>query len=536
MRTSTPARVLAAIVAAAPAIALGATPPSPDLSTPRRAVRAFIDPARAGEFALAARALDLDAVPEARRPAEGPLLARELAFVLDQKLWIDWDKISDDPAGDPADGPRADVIGAIPLGAASVPVRLVRRTDGWRIGPGLVEAVPRLYAAYGPGWIGERLPPVLIEVRFLEVQAWQWIGLLAGLLVAWLVAGALGAAGRRVALRLARRTRVTWDDLLVEEASAPARLLLGIATFAAAVRALRLAVPAQDAVDQLLRIAAVVAFTWAALRAVRFGAGVLDARLSEIASGDEASARSRRTQLMVLKRIAGFVVLVVGGALVLLQFDALRAVGTSVLASAGVAGVAIGFAAQRSLAALLGGLQVSLTQPLRVGDVVVVEGEWGTVEEITLTYVVVKIWDLRRLVVPITKILDASFESWTRSGTALLGTVLVHADWRVPVEAVRAELARFVQERKEWDGAAVGLQVTDTTERTVELRALVSAADSSRIWDLRCAVREHLVGFLQRLDDGRYLPRTRLDGPALAPARNEAVRAPAVAAEPARRG
>jgi small-conductance mechanosensitive channel len=480
----------------------------PELTTPRLALRAFVDSARAGDFPGAARVLDLRAIPEARRAVEGARLARELKFVLDQELWVDWDRVSDDPAGAPADGPEADVVGTLPLGSAKVPVRLVRFDGAWRLGPGLVAAIPALYAARGPVWIGDRLPPVLIELQLLDVQAWQWIGLSVALALALFVAGVIGALARRVALRLARRTRFEWDDLLVDAAAGPARLLLGTSTFALAVRALHLAIPAQQVVELFLRIAAIALFSWAGLRALRLGAELL---VRQSGSGADGAARSRLTQIMVLKRIAGFVVVVVGGALILLQFEALRALGTSLLASAGVAGIVVGLAAQRSIATLLAGLQISLTQPARVGDVVVIEGEWGTIEEITLTYVVVKIWDLRRLVVPITRILDAPFQNWTRSGSDILGTVFLHADYPLPVSVVRRELEQFVASRPEWDGKVVGLQVTNATDRTVELRALVSSADASSSWDLRCAVREHLLAFVQSLDDGKFLPRTRLE-------------------------
>jgi small-conductance mechanosensitive channel len=503
------------IVALALAVGASAGAAEPDLATPRRALRAFIDSARAGDFAAAARALE---IAEARRASEGPRLARQLKFVLDQQLWLDWDSISDEPDGDPLDGPGVDVVGSVSLGSAQVPIRVVRTSGGWRIGPGVVAAIPSLYAAHGRGWIGERLPPILTEVRILEVQAWQWMGLAAALALAILVAFAFGAVARRIALRVARQTRFKWDDLLVDAASGPARLLLAIGTLAIAVRMLRLAVPAQQAIDQFLRIAGISLFSWAGLRALRFGAEVLAGRMS-LGAADDA-ARARLTQIMVLKRVAGFVVIVVGGALVLLQFEALRAVGTSLLASAGVAGIVVGLAAQRSIATLLAGLQISLTQPVRVGDVVVIEGEWGTIEEITLTYVVVRIWDLRRLVVPITRILDAPFQNWTRSGSEILGTVFLHTDYRVPVDEVRRGLERFVTTRPEWDGKVVGLQVTNATERTVELRALVSSPDASQSWDLRCAVREHLLSFLQRLERGAYLPRTRIEATEFAPRAN----------------
>jgi small-conductance mechanosensitive channel len=297
---------------------------------------------------------------------------------------------------------------------------------------------------------------------------------------------------------------------------------VGAAAFAVLARPLGLAPPARGVLDALLRTVGIAALSWAMVRGVGLLAAGAVERLSRAGTQDP-SVRGRVTQVLVLRRIADAVVLVVASALVLLQFDSMRSLGTSVLASAGIAGIVVGFAAQRTIATLLAGLQISLTQPVRVGDVVVIEGEWGTVEEITLTYVVVKVWDLRRLVVPITRILEAPFQNWTRTGSAILGTAYVRADHRVPVEAVRGELERFVATRPEWDRQAVGLQVTDASERSVELRALVSAADAGAAWNLRCAVREHLLAFLQRLDGGAYLPKVRIEPVERASPRNTVV-------------
>jgi len=489
----------------------GAAESDLDLTTPRRALRFFVDSARAHDFTAAAKALDLRDIPQAQRAEKGPELARKLDLVFAQERRFDWDQVSDNPEGDSTDGPRIDVIGTIPVGGTNIPVRLVRSPDGtWQFGSGVVAAIPELYKLYGPGWLGEHVPAVLTQFGFLDLAAWQWLGLLLGFSLALFVALVLGALARRVALRIVRRTRATWDDRFVEAASGPARLVLGLAVFAAAVHGVHLGVTAHQNAQLLLRIAADIAFCWCGLRAIRFAAEVLGDRLAQ---SDGAIARSHLTQILLLRRIAGLVVVVLSGALVLLQFDALRSFGTSLLASAGVAGIVIGLAAQRPMASLLAGLQLSLTQPVRIGDVVVIEGEWGTIEEITLTYIVVKIWDLRRLVVPITKILDAPFQNWTRAGSDLLGTVFVYADYRVPVDEVRRELERFVAGRPEWDRKHVSLQVTNASDRAVELRALVSALDSSRCWDLRCAVREHLLAFVQKLGDGAVLPRTRLEGP-----------------------
>jgi small-conductance mechanosensitive channel len=366
---------------------------------------------------------------------------------------------------------------------------------------------------------------VLFTLEFLGVRAWQWIGLGVAALLAFVVAEVVGTLLRALGHRLTRRTQSTWDDRFVDAAAGPSILLLAIATFAIAVRSLHLAVGPRLAVEGILRTLVIVTFSWGGLRAVSFTAGLVEERF---AGGDPYAARGVRTQVMVLRRVAAAVVLFVGAALVLHQFEGMRALGTSLLASAGVAGIVVGLAAQRSIATLLAGIQLSVTQPVRAGDVVVIEGEWGTIEEITLTYVVVKIWDLRRLVVPITRFLEAPFQNWTRTGSNLLGTVFLHADYRVPLDVVRAELTQFVQTQPQWDGKLALVQVTNATDRAIELRALVSADDSSKAWDLRCAVREHLIGVLQRLEGGRYLPRTRLeagDG-GVRPRRNVAVLAP----------
>ena len=188
---------------------------------------------------------------------------------------------------------------------------------------------------------------------------------------------------------------------------------------------------------------------------------------------------------------------VVALAFMLMMFPAVRHVGISILASAGVMGIIAGLAAQRSIANILVGIQIAVTQPFRVEDVVVVEGEWGWIEEITATYVVVRIWDLRRLVLPIIYFTEKPFQNWTRTSADLLGTVFLYVDYTVPVEAIRQELHRVLQDSSFWDGKAWGLQVTDTSERTVTIRALMSAADSPTAWNLRCEVREKLIVYLQ---------------------------------------
>lgn len=212
---------------------------------------------------------------------------------------------------------------------------------------------------------------------------------------------------------------------------------------------------------------------------------------------DNLGARKIHTQIRFLKRVIVITVFVVALASMLMLFQKVRQFGASILASAGVMGIVAGLAVQRSIANLLVGIQIAITQPIRVDDVVIVENEWGQIEEITSTYVVVRIWDLRRLILPITYFTEKPFQNWTRTSADLIGTVYLYADYSIPVEEVRQELYRIVKNSELWDGKAWGLQVTDAKERTVELRALVSAADASAAWNLRCEVREKLISFIQ---------------------------------------
>ncbi|MFG0283630.1 MAG: mechanosensitive ion channel family protein, partial [Phycisphaerales bacterium JB039] len=185
-----------------------------------------------------------------------------------------------------------------------------------------------------------------------------------------------------------------------------------------------------------------------------------------------------------------------------------RPVGASILASAGIAGLVVALAARPTLENIFAGLQLAFTEPIRIDDVVIIAGEWGRIEEITSTYVVVKVWDERRLIVPFSKFLQEPFQNWTRTTADILGTVMIHCDYSVPVDEVRAELKRIVEGHDAWDGRVCGLQVTESSERTMGLRALVSAADASAAWNLRCDVREKLIVWLQENHPGA-LPRVR---------------------------
>jgi len=225
---------------------------------------------------------------------------------------------------------------------------------------------------------------------------------------------------------------------------------------------------------------------------------------------DNLRARKVHTQLKVLRRIVTIVVAILAVGTILMTFEKIRQLGTTILASAGIIGLVVGIAAQRTIGTFIAGLQIAFTQPIRVDDVVIVENEWGRIEEITLTYVVVKIWDLRRLIVPITYFIEKPFQNWTRTTADILGSVFIYVDHTVPVDAVREELQRILERSQHWDRKVCVLQVTNTSERAIELRALMSASDASTAWNLRCEVRERLVTFIQK-NYPEALPRLRAE-------------------------
>lgn len=202
-------------------------------------------------------------------------------------------------------------------------------------------------------------------------------------------------------------------------------------------------------------------------------------------------------------------VLFIAFALGLLSFESIKEIGVSLLASAGIAGLILGFAAQKSISMLLAGFQLALTQPIRLDDVVIVEGEWGRIEEITLTYVVVAIWDKRRLIIPVNYFIEKPFQNWTRHTAEIIGTVFLYVDYGFPLDKLRTFMDEALKANPYWDGKAKALQVTDCTEKTMQLRALASAKDSPSAWELRVKLREDLIEFI-RLNYPEYLPRARV--------------------------
>ncbi|WP_280150438.1 mechanosensitive ion channel domain-containing protein [Piscinibacter sp. XHJ-5] len=284
---------------------------------------------------------------------------------------------------------------------------------------------------------------------------------------------------------------------IVRRCDRPVQLLLPLAALQLALQGMPGDLEGLGTAQHLIGVLTIAAATWMAIAALRGVAdGVIALHPANVA--DNLSARRVQTQTRVLARIGSGLVLLAGLSFILMTFPRARQLGASLLASAGVAGLIVGIAARSVFSNLLAGLQIALAQPIRIDDVLIVEGEWGRVEEIRATYVVLKIWDERRLIVPLGWFIEHPFQNWTRRSADILGTVFLWTDYTLPVEPIRREAKRLCEASPNWDGRVCVVQVTDASERAMQLRILVSSAASGPNFDLRCELREGLIDFVQR--------------------------------------
>ncbi|ARQ71269.1 mechanosensitive ion channel family protein [Streptomyces marincola] len=309
------------------------------------------------------------------------------------------------------------------------------------------------------------------------------------LLIGWVIDRALRAADRRHP-----DTRV-WA--LLRRCQLPLQVLLASAAVQIAYDAFDLELRRNDLIQNLLATVTIFSAAWMTIRAAN---AIAENTLASYAARttDLARVRQFRTQLAMIRRVVTTVLAVVATAVaMLLLFPGLRALGASMLASAGIIGIIAGVAAQSMLSNLFAGLQVAFGDSVRIGDTVVVDGEWGTVEEISLAFLTVRIWDDRRLTMPVSYFNSKPYENWSRGGHEITGTVFLHLDHSTPVAELRKRLQEYLLGRKDWDGRTWSLVVTDTTPTTIEVRAAMSARNADDVWTLRCAVREELVSWLR---------------------------------------
>lgn len=346
----------------------------------------------------------------------------------------------------------------------------------------------------------EKLTSLVNQLDDMAIGTLMIAGVIVlGLLVKYIMFKALMVYNRRSDPRLATS--------LAKHLNQPLTYFIPLLLLSVALPAMPFSAGQLVVLRKLTEILDIAVFAWILIKLISV---VQDMVRYKYAIDKEDNIRERKliTQLQFIRKISMILIIFIAISMILLNFEVVRKLGTGLLTSAGIAGIILGFAAQRSLANLLAGLQLAFTQPIRIDDVLVVENEFGRVEEITLTYVVLRLWDNRRLILPLNYFIEKPFQNWTRTSSEILATVYFYTDYTLPLEDVRNEFSRILAASKLWSGEVAVLQVTDARQDTLELRALFSAANSGGAWDLRCLVREKLLYYIQK-NHPDALPKVR---------------------------
>ncbi|KPF72665.1 mechanosensitive ion channel protein MscS [Bosea sp. AAP35] len=346
-----------------------------------------------------------------------------------------------------------------------------------------------------------------------------WLGQTPFFLPSWLIslaifAGAIALAivAHRIVFAVVKRLVAGMDLFwrsLVSRTRGPTRFAVMTIAMGFGASVSPLSADQAALIRQVLLLCFIALIGWIATTALHIWTTVYLRRF-KLDADDNLLARKHVTQTRILRRVGDILIVIIGVATMLMTFDSVRQYGVSLLASAGAAGLVVGLALQPVLKNIFAGIQLAVTQPIRIDDALLVEGEWGNVEEITSTYVVLRLWDWRRMILPLSYFIEKPFQNWTRDNAALIGTVMLHLDYETPIAALRAKVEEIAAASPLWDKRVVNVQVTDFGQSTMEVRILVSAKTAPRAFDLRCEVREKVVAFLQQ-EHPRALPRLRAD-------------------------
>ncbi len=495
-----------------------------NLQTPQAAMEHFLLSYREQKYELAAHALNLNLLPQKIQTEKAATLAEKLGYVIDKRVSINWDDLPDRPdaqinqagAGKKSIAGKAQKsirFGSLNLNGRTISLRLDRvkikdEAPLWVISANSVENIELLYKEYGPSKL-DRIVPEWAEVEFLGIQAWKIIGLIVFAILCYL----LGKLIAYIINKLVNKSDKHWVEEIGDKIATPISLAIGVLIFYFVMNNfLSISGSFSPIFYASMLIVVIGCFTWLILRVIEY---FID-RVSETQVGDisdEENLESRRflTHISVARRVFTFIIIGIGVGLVLSQFESLQNLGISLMASAGVATVVLGIAAQSTLGNIIAGMQLAITKPARIGDTILFEGQYGTVEDIRFTYLIIKTWDDRRVIVPLKHFITEPFENWSMNDPHLMKPILIYADFNIDVEKVRTKFSELLKSSDNYDEKEPPkLQVTGSSKEGIEMRALCSAKDPSRAWDLHCDIREKLLKYVAELEDGIYLSKERI--------------------------
>ena len=501
-------------------------PPLPDTVfqiSPQETLESFVRACRAGRFATAAHALNLNLFARERQAELGPVLAQQLYYILDQRTGIPWGNTPDRPdgaasvprptVGQVGEARRSVTVGDLTGAEYDVSLRLQRVRVGdepprWVWAGSTVEEIPNLYRKFGPSWLEQNVP-AWSKQRVLSLPLWTLIGIVLSVFLCW----GIGHLVFRGLAWTCRTVPFEWANVLGDRLARPVGVAVATLAFYILLRnVLAISGPYAQGFFVLLLIVVIGVLVWVSSAAIDYVLEYFaERRLPDIADEANDAARNRMTMLSVGRRVLVFVLLVAGVAVIFSRVSGLEAVGYSLLGSAGFLAVVLSIAAQSTLGNLVAGIQIAVTKPVRIGDAVLYEGNWGEVEDVRFTYLVIRTWDLRRVIVPLKYFIDHPFENWSITDSKLLKPFYVYADFRIDVDKVREKFDALVRDHELYNGHAEPDFIVHGVENDcLRLRGTVSAEDSSKAWTLHCDVREALNDYIRELEDGLYLPRERV--------------------------
>jgi small-conductance mechanosensitive channel len=504
---------------------LGLPPNKFNLQTPQATLEHFVISCRNKNFKEAAYALNFNLFPDNITEEEAINVAQKLYFVMDQRVAINWDGLSDRPDGQVdirtttnqavAGKPRRSVVfGEAQIETRDIIFRLQRvkyQDYGafWLISANTVENTEELYQVYGPTFL-DRYMPTWSQAKIGTVPLWKPVLTFLLLIVSYILG--------KVVILLIRRIAQSFDRPIImalsKKLGVPAALATGVLFFYISLNELISYSGAYSSTIYAILLAIVIASgTWFFMRILDFAMRyVAEHKIGDVTSENSHESRQLFTYLSVARRILTFTVVIIGTSIILSQFRSMEKLGVSMLASAGLATIILGIAAQSTLGNIIAGVQIALTKPARIGDTVLIEGRWGYVEDIRFTYMIVRTWDLRRLIVPLKTVISDTFENLSITSPHSLNEIELYVDYRVDVDKLRAKFKELLEASEDWDEEHPPIiQVTEMTEKSLKVRAICSASTAVIAWDLHCRLREQMVAYIKELEEGIYFTRSRVE-------------------------
>lgn len=498
-----------------------------NLQSPQATLEYFIVQSRNKNFEQALYALNFNLMPDSMSKEDAAILAEKLYFVLSQRVAISWESLPDRPDGQidmttstnkaVAGTPRRSILfGKASLDEKDVVFRLQRikykdKSPVWLISSQTVENIEPLYKAYGPRKL-DRMIPKWISFEIFSIPIWKVIGTIILLLIAYFISKITSYFIRK----LFSGTDRYWIKNIAYRLASPAGAAVGMLAFYLLLNNLiSFTGPLARGLYTVLLIALIGIITWLVMRVIDY---IMDFfaehKVGDLENEENSQAKRLMTYISVGRRIFIFVVVIVGGSIIFSQFPSLEKLGISLMASAGIATVVVGIAAQSTLGNIIAGVQIAITKPAKIGDAVIIEGSYGFVEDITFTYMVLKTWDLRRKVIPLKAVISESFENLSMTNTQKIGEIELFLDHRIDVSKVRSKFFELVKNSEAWDGdenRSPLVQVCGMDSKYLKIRCLVSAKDFPTSWDLHCELREDLVKYIGELEGGKYLVKDRVE-------------------------